>query len=132
MIKISCRYISLAEVSDLRAISEYQKMVHPIEYEFDLVRNAGYLVLGILTRVGTPWLYVASTSGDKQLQLVPAALFDFAWQKVPENWVVRFPEREEIEFLPASLVAIEGWFEKYVDDDANVVKIVEEEIDRAR
>jgi len=36
----------------------------------------------------------------------------------------------EIELLPASMVTIDGWFEKYVDDDINVVKIVEEEIDR--
>lgn len=132
MIKATCRYVSLLEVSDLRATSEYQKMVHPLAYEFDLVRNGDYLILGVWTRLGTPWLYIASTSGDKQLQLVPAALFDFAWQKVPENWFIGFPRREEIEFLPVSLATIEGWFEKYVDDDTNVVKIVEEEIDGAR
>lgn len=132
MIKTNCRHISLADISGLRALGEYQSMVHPIDYEFDLVRNDDYFVLGILTRTGTPWLYVFSARGYSELQLVPAALFDFAWKKIPEDWFVRLSSGEDIEFLPASLTDIEGWFEKYVSDDMNVVNIVEEEINRAR
>lgn len=132
MIKLSCSHVALSEITGLRAIDEYEKMVRPLDYEFDLVRNAVYLTLGILTRLGTPWLYVASASGDKQLQLVPAVLFAFHWSKVPENWHVRLVGQEDIQLLPASLVAIEGWFEKYVNDEAVVVALVEEEIEKFR
>ncbi|POZ50298.1 hypothetical protein [Methylovulum psychrotolerans] len=130
MIKTQCRYLALSEVDDLDGICEYKKMVHPISYEFDLIRGNEYFVLGALTRHGTPWLYIAPIKGDKQLRLVPSALFMFDWKKVPKNWFIRFLRYGEIELLPASMVTIDGWFEKYVDDDINVVKIVEEEIDR--
>jgi hypothetical protein len=132
MIRISCRHVALSEIEDLRATNEYEKMVRPLDYEFDLVRNSIYSVLGILTRLGTPWLYVVETRGDRALQLVPGVLFDFDWAQIPEDSLVRLAGREDIELVPASLANIERWFEKYVSEDPNVVAFVNQEIDRLR
>ena len=132
MTTISCRHVALSEIEGLRAVDAYEKMVRPLDYEFDLVINATYLVLGILTRLGTPWLYVVATRGDRDLQLVPAVLFNFDWIRIPENWLIRLTGKDDIELVPASLARIDNWFEKYVNAEASVVAIVDQEIDRLR
>ncbi len=126
MIIVRCLYIALSELSDLRAICEYKKMVRPIDYEFDLERNAFYQVFGILTRNGTPWLYVVPVSGKKELHIVPAALFSFEWTEIPKNWFVRIVKSEELEILPKSLANIDNWFEKHLDEEIDVISIIEQ------
>jgi hypothetical protein len=132
VINVLCRNLALSEVGDLRSADEYKTMVRPLDYEFDLVRGAAYLVLGISTRLGTPWLYVASSAGDKQLQLVPAVLFSFDWCEVPKNWSIQIAGDGCIQLLPTHLAAIKNWFEKYINNERVVVDLIETEILRAR
>jgi len=107
-------------------------MVHPLEYDFCLARNADYLVFGLLTQGGTPWLYVVDAVGDTELLFAPAVLFDSNWAQVPENWQMRLTNRGNLEFLPAALAKIDHWFEKYIDENSVVLQLVEEEVQRIR
>jgi hypothetical protein len=127
MILVRCLYIALSELSDLKASCEYKKMVSPIDYEFDLDRNTFYQIVGILTRKGTPWLYVVPVNGKKELQIVPAVLFAFNWSEIPKNWFVRITESEELEIVPKSLAKIDYWFEKYMDEEIDVIAIIEQD-----
>ena len=107
-------------------------MVRPLGYEFDLERDAMYLVLGMQTRKGTPWLYAAPPSEDREVQIYPAVLFQFDWATIPPDWQIRMTREGEIELLPELLAATESWFERYVDGDPRVVEVIEREMKRSR
>ena len=127
-----CRYVSLAEVENLRSIEEYRTMVRPLDYEFGLERNVTYVVVGVRTRRGTPWLYVAAEIGDREVQIVPAVLFTINWSEVPPGWQVRVTRDGDIDLMPGRLVAAENWFERYVDGEMITVDLVNHEVDRLR
>ena len=132
MISVQCRHLTLSEIADLHAIDEYNMMVRPLSYEFDLERDAAYAVIGLRMRRGTPCLYLTAVSGEREVQIVPAVLFGFDWQEIPSDWQVRITPEGDIDLLPSRLAAIEGWFERYVGVDSRVVEIVNREVDRAR
>lgn len=130
MIKVSCRYLALSELPSTFDMTAYQEFVRPIDYDFGLARGADYLVIGIVERKRTIWFYVVPHNGDAELDFVPAVLFAFDKAKIPEGMIVRMvnDQQPSLEILPESLASIEGWFERYVDEDEEIVKIIESEI----
>ena len=133
MIRVQCRHVALSEIRNLRATDEYSMMVKPLSYEFDLERDAVYGVIGVQTRRGTPWLYVTAVTGELEVQIVPGVLFRFDWwQEVPPDWRVRITRDGDIDLMPTSLAAIDGWFERYVDGDSQIIDIVHREANRCR
>jgi hypothetical protein len=127
LIKIFCRYTALTDLSSEVDLTIYHEFVRPLDYDFGLERNADYQVIGILERGGTPWVYVTPTIGDIELAIVPAVLFSFEGAVIPSGMVVRFAQdqRPSLEILPQSLSEIDHWFERYLGDDDEVVKIIE-------
>ena len=132
MIKISCRYLALSELPSTFDVTAYKEFVRPLDYDFGLVRGADYLVIGIVERRGTIWLYVVPNDGEMELDFVPAVLFVFDKAKIPAGMVVKIvnDQHSSLEILPESLASIEGWFERYVDKDEEIVKIIESEFER--
>jgi hypothetical protein len=130
MIKVSCRYLSLSELPETFDTMAYQTMVRPLEYEFSLSRNSVYLVIALLVRKGTTWLYIVLNGSDEEIYFVPAALFSFIDTSIPLGMNVKtiFNPDESFEILPVSLSKIKDWFERYVDGDAQIVEMVKSEI----
>ncbi len=130
--KVSCRYLALSELPGTFDMTAYKEFVRPLDYDFSLVRGADYLVIGVVQRKGTIWLYVVPSNGELELDFVPAALFVFDEAKIPVGMVVRMVNepRPSLEILPESLARIEGWFERYTDEDEEIVKIIKSEVER--
>jgi hypothetical protein len=101
-------------------------MVNPLEYDFSLRKKAFYPVLGVIVRLGTPWVYIVRPEEDFNIDIFPAVLFEFNWNKIPIDWVIRIdgPSQENIELLPEKLTLIENWFEKYIDEDPKVLSLL--------
>ena len=132
MIIVQCRNVALSEIRNLHAIDVYNSLVRPLGYEFALELNAIYAVIGVRTQRGTPWLYATATTGEREVQIVPAALFRFDWQEIPSEWRIRVTNDGDLDMLPSSLSAIENWFERYVEGDSRIVDLVNRELDRGR
>ncbi|MEQ1561068.1 MAG: hypothetical protein ABL933_19320 [Methyloglobulus sp.] len=132
MIKAYCRYLDLSELTEIMDVSVYQEFVSPINYDFGLTRDTKHLVIGIVERKGTLWLYSTAEDSSKELNCIPAVLFAIERAKIPVGMTVSLinTERSSLEILPESLACIEGWFERYVDEDEEIVKIVESEFAR--
>lgn len=113
----------------------YKQLVHPLSYDFCLVKNHAYIVLEVLLRRGTPWLYVISSDmKDNELQITPDALFSFDWNEIPKDWSIRITgdSRENIEILAKKIASIENWFEKYIDEKNNTLNLINQEIKRMK
>lgn len=133
MIKVLCKYISIAEVPNLNSKDNYKKIVSPLDYRYGFEKGILYNVFGIIQSSGILMLYLVQ-HGTYELNIGPAVLFECDWSKIPENWYVRmgFLKEESFEILPEKLSSIEGWFEKYIDEDPNVLELVKTEIDDMR
>jgi hypothetical protein len=112
--------VALSELSDVARAISYQDFVRPLAYPFDLVVGSEYSVLGVVSRKGTIWLYVARADVARELILAPAALFSFGWSALPRGWQIRVTAEDDVQILPAVLAGIDGWYERYVDDDQSV------------
>lgn len=130
MIKALCKYISITEVPNLNSKENYKKIVSPLNYRYSFEKGSLYYVLGITQLSGILNFYLVP-DGSYELDIGPAVLFECSWSKIPENWYVRmsFLQEENFEILPEKLSLIDGWFEKYVDEDPNVLELVKAEID---
>ena len=134
VIKVHCRYLSLSEIPNDMDLTAYREFVQPLDYDFSLERGTEYLVMAIIERKGTPWLYVVFGDECVELQIVPAVLFSFENFAFPSGMVVRMTNSSQpgLEILPASLSNIDTWFERYVEGDESVTEIIESEIKRLR
>ena len=132
--RLMCKRKTLSDMKELKFIDTYSNMINPLDYEFDVDTSRYYLILGIQIRKGTPWLYIISGSDqDPEVQVIPALLFDFIWSYIPADWKGRINEKsQEIEILPESLTTIEHWFEKYIEEEEETLKIVNDEINRIK
>ncbi len=131
MIKATCKYISIAEVPDLESVEPYKKIVNPLDYDFCFLRGASYNVFGILRFSEVLKLYIIA---DNEIDIAPAVLFECDWSKLPSHWRLRSgkPYAENFEILPEKLSLVDHWFERYIDEDPEVLKLVNTEIDFIR
>lgn len=125
MIKVMCKYEKLSDIANL-CLDNYRNDVAPLDYDFYLKAGALYEVLGVTCRSSIPWLYIIRHDENNRIHTLPAVLFDFNWQKVPESWCMRIngPLGENIELLPEKLASIEDWFERYIDEDADILNLL--------
>lgn len=71
---------------------------------------------------GVPHFYIFSKE-KKEVEIKPAVLFELDWQQIPKDWHIRInKDTYELEILPKEFAEIENWFEKYIDEDEEVVK----------
>ena len=123
MIQIKCLYVNLTEILDFELTSQYTNFVNPIDYEFDLERNVVYKIVGIVVRDGAPWVY-ATIDSVYDVQIYPAVLFEFSWQKIPNQWLIRINSKN-LEILPKSLADIDNWYEQYIDENEILFELIE-------
>jgi hypothetical protein len=151
MIKLSYRYSTLCEVPGDFNPEAYKTMVNPLEYDFCLDPDVNYLVIGIVVRRGTTWLYVVPENKNKkiscapavllkfyeaqplydikEISIIPAVLFDFCIADIPTGMTVKVTNNGQyLEILPQRLASIEGWYERYLNDDPEIISIVELEV----
>lgn len=134
MIQVVCKYVKLSDIPNLYSRECYEEAVKPLDYDFYLEKGAIYEVLGIITISGIPWLYIFRKAEYPQIGIFPAILFDYGWNKVPSEWYMRIngPHREDIEILPEKLASIEHWYERYIDEDSEVLRLVSSIVDNNR
>jgi hypothetical protein len=111
-------------------VSAYCEFVHPLDYEFDIQRYNEYLVLGVIERKGTLWLYVVPLNDIYDINIVPAVLFYF--DASISDMIIKMNDSyySDIEIIPAVFSNIDNWLERYVEEDEEVTSIVRSEIDR--
>ncbi len=124
MIKIPCHYTSLEEVKSSLLINYYQDFIRPLDYDFCLLKDHEYILIGFSLRQGTPWVYVCESYGSN-IETIPAILFDFSWEDIPMDWETKIvADVYEIEILPRSLAGIDHWYEKYIEEDEFVMNVI--------
>ena len=130
MVKVVCKYDSIAEIPHLNSKKNYEQIVSPLDYSFSLEKGSLYDLLGI-TQLSNILHFYFVANGSDELDIAPAVLFECDWSKIPENWYLRMNSlhEENFEILPERLSKIDGWFEKYIDEDPEVLEIVKTEID---
>jgi len=134
MIAIRCCYSALSELSADANLDVYHQCVRPLDYDFCLDRGKDYLFFGIIWRCEAPWLYVTSMDNSPEVDIVPAVLFPFDCSVTPTGMSVKmtnFPN-PQLEILPTAVASIDNWFERYIDEDDEVMEIVKSEINRLR
>jgi hypothetical protein len=93
--------------------------------------NTHYIVLGCKFWNNTAWLYVVpNDKKDELIDIAPVVLFDFAQELIPSDWIIRSDpdDKKIVEILPRFLADIPNWFERYVDEEEEVIAIVNKEI----
>ncbi|WP_032113528.1 hypothetical protein [Candidatus Paracaedibacter symbiosus] len=126
MVKVLCKYAKISDIPNLYSLDYYKEMIRPLDYDFYLTVGIFYEVLGVVMRSGIPWLYIIRDDDNFNIDILPAILFDYSWNKVPSSWLMRIngPSKEDIELLPEKLTSIENWFEKYTDEDPNALGVL--------
>ncbi|AIK97193.1 hypothetical protein [Candidatus Odyssella acanthamoebae] len=126
MIKVICKYARLSDVPNSSALDNYRQDVNPLDYDFYLTGGIFYQVLGVTCRSSIPWLYIVRHDEGNNIDILPAVLFDFDWQKVPKDWYIRIngSTGENMELLPEKLVHIDHWYERYIDEDPAILEII--------
>lgn len=134
VIRVICRHLSLSEIEDCADLTAYHDIVKPLSLDLCLERNAEYLVMGILERDGTPWVYVVPAEGDIELEIHPAAMFSFDEAPIPPGMIIRISNTPQpsLEIIHQSLSHIDNWFERYIDGDEVVENIIKSEINKFR
>jgi len=134
MIRVRCEHLSVAELSPGARRSEYASRVNPIDYDFGLERGVEYVVMGVQLRGAGAWLYIQKPEAHALLSVAPASLFSCDWTSVPRGWSVRVLEGSAggTELLPTRLARLEGWFERYLEGDAEVAAILADEFREER
>lgn len=128
-----CTHLSIVEATGSDQIDAYRGMIKPLDYEFALEKGREYLVFGMWFRHGTVWLYVnhAASADPPDISLAPAALFSFAVREIPSEMVLTISEDGcDAQIIPAAVASFDHWFERYADDDAEIVRAVVDEIRR--
>ena len=128
-----CKHLSIVEATGSDRIDAYRGMINPMDYEFGLERGREYLVFGMWFRHGAAWLYVnhAPSADPPDISPVPAALFSFTEREIPSEMVLTVSENGcDAQIIPAAVASFDRWFERYVDDDPEVVRAVADETRR--
>lgn len=128
-----CKHLSILEATGGDRIDAYRGMINPIDYDFGLEKGGEYLVFGISFRRGVAWLYVTQipSADPRDITLVPAALFSFAVREIPSEMVLAVSENGcDAEIIPATVASFERWYERYVEEDSEIVRAVADEIRR--
>ncbi|MBM0107697.1 hypothetical protein JM946_23380 [Steroidobacter sp. S1-65] len=122
-----CKHLSIVEATGGDRLDVYRGIINPIDYDFGLEKGGEYLVFGMSLRHGTTWLYVTQSpwSSPPDIRLVPAALFEFSAREIPPAMVLTVSANGcDAEIVPAAVASFEHWYERYVEDDAGVVRAV--------
>lgn len=131
MIHVICLGNCLSDIENLMFEEKYRELIKPLNYQFDLLKDKVYRALGVLIRHGTPWLYVTSQEKNVEVQLVPAELFFFEWSQIPSNWLIRILNNSlnSLEILPKALACFDNWYERYIDEDEQILNILLKEVE---
>jgi hypothetical protein len=129
LMRAICKHLSIVEATGGDRIDAYRGMINPIDYDFGLVKGREYLVFGMSFRRGTAWLYVTHSADPPDISPVPAALFSFAEREIPSEMMLTVSEDGcDAEIIPAAVASFDHWFERYVEDDSEVLHAVANEI----
>ena len=123
IITVVCKASKLTDLPDFEITENYFKNISETDYEFCLNVDQYYFVLGFITISSVPHFYVFSNTSPLEIEVQPAVLFDLDWQNIPNDWKIRVDKTYEIEMLPKPLAEINHWFERYIDEEEDVVKI---------
>ncbi|WP_423174585.1 hypothetical protein [Stenotrophomonas maltophilia] len=129
-----CIANKITDVNGVYPLSSYDESVKPLNYEFDLVPQEKYLVLGFKSMNGNPWIYYAKAYGDIQAEVAPLILFNFQMTLfLSQNFIATKPNGDGFEMVPPQLSEIENWFEKYCcSENRSVIKVVDELVENLR
>jgi hypothetical protein len=131
--KVKCIARVLPAQDPAKTARLFSKMIRPLDLEFGIQPGRTYTCISICTREGVPWVYIASKPDRYHrpfVDLVPATLFEVSGCKVPPDWQILLGEGGlDIEMGYSTLIGIERWFERCLEEDEEVLSTIELLID---
>ena len=130
--RCSCVHLSVVEALGWAKAAKFEGMIHPLDLDIGLERGAAYLVFGVVVRSGVVWLYVFPERGDPELTLVPAVLFKFVDPELQAGMLFRESSEgpDSFELVPEIVASCSNWFERYVNEDEEILALVCQEVQR--
>ncbi len=109
--------------------ASYANRVSSAEYDFGLMGGNRYALFGVEIKLGLAWYWVVSA--DLDLIFAPAAIFVAdSHILVNERFLINVHGGEAIQVIPESFVALDNWFERYLENDSEICLVVNAEIAR--
>ena len=132
MIKVLGKYDNVQDVPNLVGKERYERAIRPLDYSYYLKLDEWYTVIGFGVVAGIPRFYIIRHDEDNNISPVPTVLFECPWNRIPDNWSMRIRglSGEDIEFFPSELAEIDHWFERYVDEDPEILHLVDSIVKR--
>lgn len=119
---IASKFIDIPNFEDIKHRFKHISHQH-YDYDYCLQPHKDYLVLGV-TDLDMNNLYVVLPEKKPlEVDVQPAVFFDMEWQKIPADWKIMLTKGlHKIKILPQALAAIDHWFERYLDQEKEVVE----------
>lgn len=103
------------------AAADYTEYVNPLDYDFYIEKNNEYHVVGRVQRGNAIWLYIFD---DDEIQIIPSILFKWIDLECKDFVFYIGDNEQDIGVIHKKLSHISFWFERYIDEDEEVTKIV--------
>ena len=125
-LKLKNKYTRITNVEGLNEISRFQGNIIPIDLEIFHNMNLAYYLIGIQF-----WSNSTMMIGYQLESLIdsnPLELFDISVLALPEGWCLHLDRENPSlrQIAPEPLLKDISWFEKYHDDDPEILAIVDE------
>jgi len=119
---LKCLVSNLAYINNLD-INKLSSIPENLDLDIGLDVGTDYEIIGAVFGKNFINLYVID---DGLIRAISPDYFDFSWENIPNNWSIRQYSRTGfIEILVDELIVFDDWYEKYVDDDQDVLNAVD-------
>jgi hypothetical protein len=126
MIQVDCLYTSLTQIPSSALRSPYEHLIKPIDLDLGLTPGTKYQLVGLSTTNGAAFVFVRELRPNRFLSVYPAPLFELDWTQLDSEYALRISKHTgTFELLYRPLACIPNWFERYCDDDPEVVRILD-------
>jgi hypothetical protein len=117
--KIKFKSSNLLELESKIISDPYGLYVNPLSYDFGLTIGKYYFLLGVKSRSGAVWVYVADEFGE--VSFLPSILFEISSFNISEKFSFE-TYGGEFYLMRNEIFGVRDWYERYLDDDINVIK----------
>ncbi len=125
MILARCIHTSLSQIPSAAQRGRYEHLVTPIDLNLGLILGDDYQLVGLSTSNGVAMVFVRELKSNRLLSVYPAPLFEVDWTPADPDYALRISkDTGAIDLVLRPLTLYSDWFERYCDDDPEIVRLV--------